>query len=249
MNKTNAELGENKEEIQNIVMNPKKLYKFRALEDGNNLERIKDIIVGDGFYCTDFLGFNDMNEGVYSHNASNKDIEIDNKLEYKICSFSEEGALSSELMWGHYANAGKGIAIETTVKNWDDLHKVDYENGNDNLNDIESILTRKSTNWEYEEEWRYLKKSNEQCIKLGCISKIYFGMPYQHLNNYNAIQKKSNTLKRYLKLKKELEIFCEREGIECVDYDFKKLQILKKKSVLEKVSASVHSIDWIGENN
>jgi len=243
-NKKNAEIVENEEGIQYMDMNPKKLYKFRALEDGNNLERIKDIIVGDGFYCTDFLGFNDMNEGFYSHNDSNKDIVIDYKLEYKICSFSEEGALSSELMWGHYANAGKGIAIETTVENWDDLHKVDYKNGNDNLDTTESILTRKSTDWVYEEEWRYLKKSNEQCIKLGRISKIYFGMPYQHLNNYNAIQKKSNTLKRYLKLKKELEIFCEREGIECVDYDFEKLHISKEKSVL----ANIGSLDYTGKN-
>ena len=43
-----------------------KLYKFRELKNDDNLTRIKDI-VKDGFYCSNFLDFNDMNEGVYAN--------------------------------------------------------------------------------------------------------------------------------------------------------------------------------------
>ena len=77
-----------------------KLYKFRALGNEElDLKRVQDIIE-NGFYCNDILGFNDMNEGVYTRNPNNADINLAKKLKYKICSFSGVKALKSELMWG-----------------------------------------------------------------------------------------------------------------------------------------------------
>ncbi len=209
---------------------PDKLYKFRALQDGNDLERIKDII-DEGFYCTDFLNFNDMNEGVYVNNEKNVNIELSNKIGYKICSFSEEGALSSELMWGHYTNAGKGVAIEVRVKNFPDLHKVQYIDHKNDLDTIQDILTHKSTVWSYEKEWRYLKESNVNPVNIGKITRIYFGTPYAILENYDEIKNNHKSLSRYLKLKKELELYCKDIDIdididiECEDYAFGKLKI------------------------
>lgn len=83
-----------------------KLHKFRKLENCQDLERIESI-VKDGFCCNDFFSFNDMNEGAYLHDENLEDKIIFNlfqvKKKYKICSFSTEEAMKSELMWAHYA--------------------------------------------------------------------------------------------------------------------------------------------------
>ena len=160
---------------------PDKLYKFKSLNSEFDLGRIKDIIK-KGFWCSKFLEFNDMNEGVYIGNH----IPFNEKENYKICSFSARKALYSELVWGHYANGGKGVAIEIQVDNEKkyDIYTVTYtDNFQENLN-IKKILTTKSTSWKYEDEYRLLttKQGNEHSI--GKITKIYIGTPYKSLQNY-----------------------------------------------------------------
>jgi hypothetical protein len=122
-----------------------KLYKFRPLKNTDHLDRIKDIIK-NGFYCCDFLKFNDMNEGVFTINKINLHIDLSEKQKYKICSFSGENALNSQLMWGHYANAGMGVVIEVDVSGGkcNQIKQVKYANSTDDLNTTEEILTRKS---------------------------------------------------------------------------------------------------------
>jgi hypothetical protein len=207
-----------KDKLEIPIVCPK-LYKFRALQNCHDLSRIKDII-NDGFYCNDFLNFNDMNEGVYTHNKDNNHITLDEKQKYKICSFSGEEALNSELMWGHYSNAGKGVAIEIIINDAKDLCKIKYIDTKEKLSTIEDVLTRKSTDWEYEKEWRYLSTSGANPIIIGKITKIYFGTPYKNLSNYDEIKEKHTTLIEYLKFKEELEKYCKEKDIECVDYDF-----------------------------
>jgi hypothetical protein len=117
-----------------------KLYKFRALQNDTDFKRII-CILEEGFYCNNFFNFNDMNEGVYRNNQLNKDITFEEKNNYNICSFSGEKALNNELMWGHYANAGKGIAIEIkmntcmeiakNVLNTDEDEFGDFSNSNE----------------------------------------------------------------------------------------------------------------------
>ena len=196
-----------------------KLYKFRELKNYTDLSRIKDIIE-KGFYCSNFLDFNDMNEGVYRNSQNNISITLDEKKVYKICSFSKVEALHHELMWGHYANAGMGIAIEVAVNSCDDLYKIIYTDDKDDLNKIEDILTRKSTVWEYEKECRYLSKEEKNPVNIGEVTKIYFGTPYRNLENYAEIKKKHTKLQDYLKLKKDLELYCKENNIECIDYDY-----------------------------
>lgn len=200
-----------------------KLYKFRPLKNTEHLRRIKDIY-GKGFYCCDFLKFNDMNEGVFTFNQINLDIDILKKQNYKICSFSGEGALNSQLMWGHYANAGMGVVIEVDVngEKISKIKQVKYANSTENLDTIEEILTRKSEEWEYEDEFRYLSK-NETAdeVKVGEIAGVYFGAPYRKLTNYDDIKDKHESLKEYLKLKEELERFYTGKNVRCQDYEFK----------------------------
>ncbi len=65
------------------------LYKFRPLGDCNDLEKIISILE-DGFYCCNFLDFNDVNEGVFFNSQNISNIDLEKKIEYRICSFSEE---------------------------------------------------------------------------------------------------------------------------------------------------------------
>ncbi|WP_373032930.1 DUF2971 domain-containing protein [Sulfurovum sp.] len=197
-----------------------KLYKFRALETDKDFTRVKDIIE-NGFYCNDILGFNDMNEGVYINNPSNKKITLSEKQEYKICSFSGVRALKSELMWGHYANTGRGVVIEVDVENIHNIKEINY-GSNENLNTIEEILTNKSKEWIYEDEYRYLSTDDltNNKVKIGNICKIYFGTPYENLLNYQDVKEKHDNLKKYLAQKEKLKKFCIGKNIDCEDFKF-----------------------------
>jgi len=71
-----------------------KLYKFRPLMSCHHFDRVLSII-DDGFYCCDFFEFNDVNEGVFLVSENYSNVTLDQKLKYKICSFSKEEALRS----------------------------------------------------------------------------------------------------------------------------------------------------------
>jgi len=206
-----------------------KVYKFRSLNSCQDLERIEQILE-DGFWCNDFLSFNDMNEGVYKHTFELSKETIDHifneKYKYKICSFSKEEALKSELMWGHYANAGKGVAIEIEVDD-EKLVEVSYEQNelNDNIT-VEKLLSTKSKSWDYEHEIRYLAKDQENPIcKIGTITKVYFGTPYETLTNYDYILEKNKPLKEYLKYKNKLTQLLACSGIAFENFNFKNLEV------------------------
>ena len=206
-----------------------KLYKFRSLACCLDLDRIEDIIE-NGFYCNDFLGFNDMNEGVYRHISNKTPIPLDVKDKFRICSFSGEKALDCELMWGHYANAGKGIVLEVELfeSNVGDIKEVKYSDSRsviDGVNEYENvhkILSNKSLVWCYEDEYRYVseKAIKNNKIKIGKITKIYFGTPYENLKNYNKIKEKHIALKEYHKYRDKLKSFCELKKIEVSAFPF-----------------------------
>ena len=107
------------------------LYKFRALCDDASLKRIIDILE-KGFYCSQFFDFNDFNEGVFSTSDNPSGVNLDEKIDYKICSLSKEEALSNHLMWGHYANSGMGVAIQIKTRHDElnelNLYEVIYDN-------------------------------------------------------------------------------------------------------------------------
>ena len=194
-----------------------KLYKFRPLLTCCNYDRVFSII-RDGFYCCSFLDFNDVNEGVFPVTEQTYNVELSDKLEYRICSFAAEGALSSQLMWGHYAEAGMGVAIEITVEPVSPFEMVHYDPTNRH-NSLKEILTNKSSEWRHEEEWRYLSTSPDEYLKEN-ITKIYFGTPYQHLTNYKEIKTEHNRLKEYLQRATALRAECAKYNITHADYIF-----------------------------
>lgn len=208
-----------------------KLYKFRKLENCQDLERIESI-VKNGFYCNDFFSFNDMNEGVYPHDENLEERIASDffqaKKKYKICSFSTEEAMKSELMWGHYANAGKGVVIEVDVdeKYQSKVYPVKYLPSREiltNFSDAKVVLTTKSRSWSYKKESRFLSNDNleNNTVKLGTISKIYFGIPFKSWTNYDDILKENKPLKKYLCYKEKLESYLASQNINFEDFDFK----------------------------
>ncbi len=228
------------------MSNKMKLYKFRSLASCEDFCRVKEIIETGKFHCSNFFEFNDMNEGVYTAQQTHKNmptLELGQKLEYKICSFSGEESLEKQLMWGHYANAGMGVVIEietnadieimtnTNIDLYGEeealkgaIYKIDYNEYNKELKFMQEILTRKTTEWEYENEFRYIEKTTEEKINIGKITKIYFGKPYEHLGNFPEIKEKHKKLKEYLKYREKLKDFCKCEDspkIECKNYPFK----------------------------
>jgi hypothetical protein len=58
--------------------------------------------------------------------------------------------------------------------------------------------------------------------KIGKITKIYFGAPYEKLTNIDNIKEKHPKLKKYLECKKELKKYLDCEKISYEDYKFDK---------------------------
>lgn len=192
-----------------------KLYKFRPLATCCNYDRVISIIQ-DGFYCCSFLDFNDVNEGVFRVSQNIQNVDLGQKLDYKICSFSEEISLSSQLMWGHYAEAGMGVAIEIEVQSSHPLEEVKYgENGR--RNGVIEILTNKSEQWRHEKEWRYLSTEQGKFYKSD-ITKIYFGTPYKNLVNYDEIKRRHKKLREYHRYSTMLKSECASVELLCEDY-------------------------------
>ncbi len=169
--------------------NPPKLYKFRSLGDEISLLRAQEILETEKIYCSKYWELNDPMEGVYrclKQPASFvQDLRCE-KINTLIGCLSSKEALIEPLMWGHYANGFKGIAIEFSCNN-PDLRKIDYR---ENLSQINSndhepiikIFTSKFSNWKYENEWRILIQNcdaRDRNAKIGKISRIYVGRVYR----------------------------------------------------------------------
>ena len=157
-----------------------------------------------------------MNEGVFPVSQKIHNVNLNLKLEYRICSFSDTNALSSQLMWGHYAAAGMGVAIEIDASPVSLFEEVKYGE-KDRHNSVVEILTNKSSQWNYEYEWRYLTTNPDKYFPAK-ITKVYFGTPYQHLSNYEDIIVRHNRLKKYLQRSATLREECDKSNIPCDNY-------------------------------
>jgi hypothetical protein len=192
-----------------------KLYKFRPLADNTDFDRLKEILETGQFWCSKFQDLNDPMEGVYRFlNYTERRARLINlifgeKASYKICSFSNKKAFSNPIMWGYYANGFRGVAIEIEVYRFK-INKIKYEDeiqgfegSNPNIV-AKRILTTKLSMWEHEYEYRLLEQSERNKIKIGNITGLYFGDPYEIAHNRNNIVEDSNNIREYLKNKKRI---------------------------------------------
>jgi len=209
-----------------------KIYKFRPLVTQEDFNRAKNILETGHFWCSKFSELNDPTEG--SFHAKTKrliDTALEHKKRYKICSFSGEKAFSEPIMWGYYANGFRGIAIEVECYE-EEVQEIKYEkdiktikNYLDISNDVEKILISKLTSWEHENEFRFLKPSNNNFHKIGDITAVYFGNPYGNAVNNEEICNNSQHLPDYKNLKNKLNKLAEGLKIDChnVKIEFKKM--------------------------
>lgn len=97
-----------------------------------------------------------------------------------VCCFTSE--IRSELMWSHYANAGKGICLEFGFNINSVLRskivQVNYSNKPTRVvNEIDHFkaLFKKRKAWSYEKEWRLLATPGKIAFQSTDLKSITFG--------------------------------------------------------------------------
>lgn len=164
------------------------LYKYLSL---SNPRRFIEILLNEKLYGALFDELNDPMEGYFNYS---KDVSNDVRKEMAnirkntcICSFSRRNNIG--VMWAHYADSHKGVCLELEIKDagWE---RVDVNYNNNILcaqcsKSPSYLFKRKTTQWEYEEETRYIKtksiNNHSQSEPKGdflaiSIIQIYLGM-------------------------------------------------------------------------
>lgn len=210
-----------------------KIYRFRQLKSCEDLCRIKQIIETGKFWCSKFSDLNDPMEGVYiasDYNSVNENLNQKNK--YKICSFSGERGFENPIMWGYYAGGFHGVAIEVEV-DINEIKQVKYTCDTITSDNVKDILTSKLFYWEHEDEYRYLDNSNsDNLIKIGKITKVYFGNPYGGLTNTDNIKQDNKNLIKYEEFREELVKLMNQKGIQYSYVEVKGNQVVSKETDL-----------------
>jgi hypothetical protein len=138
------------------------LYKYKSL---GSFDNFVDIILNERIYAAPYFELNDPMEGLYRYAQGTINKQLIEKIKGKkekirICSLSRN--CNSTLMWSHYADGHKGVAIGVKVHSCEEVGKVRYEGmsfvqnaariGSDKT--AKNILTCKLDSWVYEEEER-----------------------------------------------------------------------------------------------
>ncbi|WP_305841890.1 DUF2971 domain-containing protein [Photobacterium leiognathi] len=140
-------------------MNKNTFYKYKSL---SNFEFVLDILLRERLYASKYNELNDPMEGVINIDGTiTDDLEETWKKkleELRVCCFTPEG--SNTLMWAHYADGGRGCAIEFELLPSSEAVEVSYSNKpkvskNQLTTDTAiEILKYKDSNWKYEKEFR-----------------------------------------------------------------------------------------------
>jgi len=137
------------------------LYKYRSLD---NFKNFIDIILKNRLYAAKYKDLNDPMEGQYYYRTGELDRNIRDRLaeekgELRLCSLSRVN--NNELMWSHYTNGQRGVAIGLRIDDTQYTVRPIQYNGlasirNQNFNDQTAIeiLSHKLEVWNYEEEER-----------------------------------------------------------------------------------------------
>ena len=142
------------------------LYKYRSLD---NFKNFVDIILKNRLYAAEYKNLNDPMEGQYYYGSNGLDRQIQEKLmnekdNLRVCSLSR--TKSNELMWSHYADGHRGVAIGLRIIH-DEVRPIQYnglafiQNQDYNYQTAIEILSHKLEIWSYEEEERaFIRGSN-----------------------------------------------------------------------------------------
>lgn len=147
-------------------------YKYRSLD---NFKNFIDIILNNRLFAARYSDLNDPMEGQYlfKDGMLNRDIKnriYDDKLQLRLCSLSKKP--DNFLMWSHYANGHKGVAIgvridekKYKVRDIDYIENIRYF---ENIEELEAIniLCSKINLWEYENEVRAFSENGNPYINV-----------------------------------------------------------------------------------
>lgn len=137
------------------------LYKYKSLSD---FKHFMDVIVNNRLWASKYYKLNDPMEGVYIYHRGQFSKKLRDKLKgqkenLRICSLTH--LENYPLMWSHYADGDKGVAIGISIdeKSYP-IHPIEYVDTMEldaetyGKETAEEILTKKLKCWEYEEESR-----------------------------------------------------------------------------------------------
>jgi len=137
------------------------LYKYRGIKE---LRYFVDIVLNQRLYAAPYFDLNDPMEGHYLYNKGELDSDVRNlikgqKQKLRICSLSRVN--DNELMWAHYSEGHRGVAIGVEInESKQDVQPVVYDGipqvGRLNIHKstAKDILSHKLEVWAYEEEVR-----------------------------------------------------------------------------------------------
>lgn len=160
-------------------------YKYRS---DTPIEFIYDILVNRRLYCADWTSLNDPMEGVFSYFAGDTVIKeaVDSikfhKKQVKVCSLSLTA--TEPLMWSHYANGFRGVAIGLKLPAQSDIREVDYLKNGLELNPhsftepdeaAKKILSSKLYAWKHEKEIRILCPDDWYQLSTRAITQVVLG--------------------------------------------------------------------------
>jgi hypothetical protein len=164
------------------------LYKYRGLD---NFKNFVDIILKNRLYAAQYKDLNDPMEGqyYYPHGQLNRTIRdkiLEEKGTLRILSLSRIN--NNQLMWSHYADGHKGVAIGIRI---DDsrynVQPIEYNgiatirNSDYNEQTAQEILRHKLEVWSYEEEERVFQR-DQMFIEVK-IEEIILGQRVSNQNN------------------------------------------------------------------
>ncbi|WP_433924749.1 DUF2971 domain-containing protein [Vreelandella sp. 21] len=156
-------------------------YKYRSLE---NFKNFVDIVLNNRIYAAPYFELNDPMEGLYTYDSGAINSELVRKIKgektkIRICSLSRR--FDSTLMWSHYADSHRGVAIGVIVHPKHEIRSVTYEGlsyvqnatKHGSHETAKNVLTCKLEPWAYEEEERvFVTDSNYIDVT---ISRIFLG--------------------------------------------------------------------------
>ena len=163
-----------------------RLYKFMSLA---NLWRVLEIVHRNRIFCARWQDLNDPMEGNYElfydspgmQGRTNLESKIkENRDRYRIASFSKSS--TNFLLWSHYADGHKGVAIEVKIDpdepnltpvTYSPFNQIFTEHSDLDLN-YPSIFHGKYTAWRYEKEWRIVTTEPYFSLSTPC-RKILLG--------------------------------------------------------------------------
>ncbi|MGL1889844.1 MAG: DUF2971 domain-containing protein [Reichenbachiella sp.] len=137
------------------------LYKYRSLD---NFKNFIDIILKNRLFAAPYKELNDPMEGQYYYGHGELDRNLrkhiqDEKGLLRICSLSRVN--NNELMWSHYSNGQRGIAIGVRIDESEyEVSPILYnglayiKDQSYDTNTATEILSHKLEVWSYEKEER-----------------------------------------------------------------------------------------------